>query len=1118
PGVVLNPEFSVDNGLSWDPWTGEYIIGTVGTSTNSNTFSLQIRGQVNPSAAEGSQIVNTATVTSTLSFDPNPNNNSSAATNNVTDLTDLKITKVDSPDPVIPGQTLTYTITVENLGPSDAQNVVATDNLPAGLLSANASATAGSWNSPYWNLGTLAAGASQTLTITAVVGELANGAILTNTATVITSTQEVITGNNMSTVTTTITANPQISMTKTADKTSNVVVNETITYTYVVTNTGNVVMNNITVADLHSGFGSLSAITPASIPMLAVGSSATFTATYIVTQEDINAQFDIVNTATATATFAGQSFTASANETVILTTANPSIFLNKFADDITEVVTGQILTYTYEVTNTGNVVMSNVTVADLHSGAGALSNINPASIPSLGIGQTVTFTATYQVTQEDIDLQLDIVNTATATATYNGDDYQDFDAEIVDVKDKEPSILVTKLANPQIYSVLGQPVTYTITVKNTGNVTLNNVIVADPLTGLNTTTLTLSPNEELTYVETYFITLQNLINGTVTNTATAAGEDPQGNPVENEASEIITAVFNDILAEDDNYGPFTGYDGNPNAGNVLDNDEFNGNLATVSEIDISIVIPAVPINGGPVPSIDPLTGNLNIPPQTPAGVYTITYRICEDFNPVNCDEALVSVIVVEAPILAENDNFGFVYGNTGNANIGNVLDNDMLNDLPVDISDVQISIVNPATDPGVSIDINTGILGVAANTPGGLYTITYQICEVLNPANCDDAVVTVFVMYPELTVTKTADPQTYSEVGEAISYTITVKNTGNVILNDVLVTDPLTGLNTTTLTLTPNQELVYTEIYFTTSQDVSNGTVTNTVTANGEDPIGGPVADDATAIIYLDCVAIEAWVYLEGAAISPSGMAVYALPMRTDLNNKHILPGQTFNDFFFGTQYTPAGQPYNAAPWFYFGTEGVGFDSDGIAANGDAGYPSTVVDWVLVSLRDNPKGVGGPVCQAAALLHKDGTIEFVNGSFTCCGLNLNSSYWIVIEHRNHLIVMSHEDVEIVNNKITYDFRNKQSYIDPDVLFPQLFVRQKEVLPGVFAMFGGNGQQSFTSQSDTDINSDDRVFWGGENGIFGYYRIGDFNLNGDVNFNDRTIWEFNNGQFTSVSRD
>ena len=65
------------------------------------------------------------------------------------------------------------------------------------------------------------------------------------------------------------------------------------------------------------------------------------------------------------------------------------------------------------------------------------------------------------------------------------------------------------------------------------------------------------------------------------------------------------------------------------------------------------------------------------------------------------------------------------------------------------------------------------------------------------------------------------------------------------------------------------------------------------------------------------CVGIDAYVYLEGAVIDSDGSTTYALPMRTDLNDMRILPGQTYDDPFLGIQYSPPGQPYYVAPWFY---------------------------------------------------------------------------------------------------------------------------------------------------------------------------------------------------------
>src|SRR6185295_3611254 len=151
-------------------------------------------------------------------------------------------------------------------------------------------------------------------------------------------------------------------------------------------------------------------------------------------------------------------------------------------------------------------------------------------------------------------------------------------------------------------------------------------------------------------------------------------------------------------------------------------------------------------------------------------------------------------------------------------------------------------------------------------------------------------------------------------------------------------------------------------------------------------------------------------------------------------------------------------------------------------------------------------GTGGPVCEAAALLHKDGTIQFVQ-PLACCGVNENNNYYLVIEHRNHLIVMSHVIQPFVNHKLSYDFRSQQSYEDPLFAGFNLFARQKELVPGnpgKYAMYAGNGNQAGSAFADTDLNFDDRSYWEVQNGQIGAYRIADYNLNADVNFNDRIV--------------
>lgn len=116
----------------------------------------------------------------------------------VTDA-DLVLTKnVDNPSPA-PGGSLTYTLTVENLGPGSATNVAVTDNLPAGLNFVSTSGCSEDPNGvPTCTLGNIAANASASYTITTEVAADAPPSI-TNAATATADNADPVSDNNMST-------------------------------------------------------------------------------------------------------------------------------------------------------------------------------------------------------------------------------------------------------------------------------------------------------------------------------------------------------------------------------------------------------------------------------------------------------------------------------------------------------------------------------------------------------------------------------------------------------------------------------------------------------------------------------------------------------------------------------------------------------------------------------------------------------------------------------------------------------------------------------------------------------------------------------------------------------
>ncbi len=224
--------------------------------------------------------------------------------------------------------------------------------------------------------------------------------------------------------------------------------------------------------------------------------------------------------------------------------------------------------------------------------------------------------------------------------------------------------------------------------------------------------------------------------------------------------------------------------------------------------------------------------------------------------------------------------------------------------------------------------------------------------------------------------------------------------------------------------------------------------------------------------------------------------------MSTSLNDQGYLPGQRPKTFF-GIS-TPAGQPYDEAPWFYDGGEGSLLQKKN-KNSAYFEYPATVVDWVLVSIRTDVDR-SSEVWKSAALLHNNGEISFLKD------INFDIAYehgfFIVIEHRNHLPVMSERRVKFSNNTLSYDFSQQDSY--------RSFVGVGQVkCPDKWVMAAGNGDMVMELSSYTDINVRDLTLWLQNNGVNSSYQLEDYDMNGDINIRDRILWELNNGIFSSL---
>jgi hypothetical protein len=428
------------------------------------------------------------------------------------------------------GDTILYTFTVTNTGQLPLSTVGVTDN------------KAGPVSCPP---GDLAPGASVTCTAdapyTVTAADVSAGSV-NNTATASgfpPGATAPVTSNPSSTTTPTEAPDPAISIVKSATPSgaSDYTAGQVITYSFVVTNTGNVTLTNVTVNDAgFSGTGQLSPLDcPGGLSSMAPQAQEVCTATYTLTQDDVNAT-RLENGATATGVPPeGPPVTSPPSEVTIPIAANPTISLVKTVTPTTATGPGDAVTYHFAITNTGNVTLTSPSVDEQSfTGTGGTPAANCPSGPFIP-GATVVCTADYTLTQADVDAGT-VENTAVASALDPAEAPITSNASNATVTiPAAPSISLHKSASAPNGTAVGDTVDYAFAVTNTGNVTLQNVGVAETeftghgsVSAVDCPVTTLAAGASTTCTATYVLTQADIDAGEVDNTATVHGTPPTG--------------------------------------------------------------------------------------------------------------------------------------------------------------------------------------------------------------------------------------------------------------------------------------------------------------------------------------------------------------------------------------------------------------------------------------------------------------------------------------------------------------------------------------------------------------------------------------------------------------
>ncbi|WP_316829145.1 gliding motility-associated C-terminal domain-containing protein, partial [Pedobacter miscanthi] len=756
--VTINQVSTSDANVTIDVTTGKVNVAA-GTLPGVYTLTYQITDKLDATKSS------TAVVTVTI---PNW-------------ITDLQVSKTANVTGVEANGSISYTINIKNNGPAtvlSGQSIGLIENLPAGLENITYNAIGGTYTSTtntFVLSADLTLGKQISLTVNGHVAAGFTGANLVNSVSLTpgAKTNDPESVNNQSTVTTPL-LKGKIALIKTGLLSSD---GNSVTYTFKISNVGEVALSNFVLTDAKLGLNKTFANS------LAVGTSFTYNQVYVLTQSDKDAAL-VTNTASVIAeTPAGNTIKdvsgtdySNDNPTETPISGASTFTFTKVANAVGTKV-GESISYTFTITNTGSVTLKDLTVSDAAVDGGS---INPANISTLAPGASVTLTAKHTLTQNDVN-QGTFTNQASVKVTGNK-------GNIINQVSDDPSTpapndpTVTRLTPAPGYTLTksatngaskaGDVVNYSIVFKNTGNVTLSDIVLVDAnadagsLTPSNITSVL--PGATVNITAKHTVKQSDVNAGGFSNQVSATVKDPKGNTLVKVSDDPSTPAADDAT--------FTAIVADPS---VRFTKMIANSAGVVKTIEYSIQV----TNTGNIT----LTDIVVTDPGADAG--SITPSVISKLEPAET-----------AMILARH------------------------------------TLTQPEIDYGKFV--NQAVLVAKFASVGKLNKLSDDPRTVAP----DDPTVFLIKEAPGLTLVKTG---VLSADGNSITYTFTAKNTGNVTLNNFSLTDPKISSTITfsPASIAPDETATATAVYTISLAEKTASSVRNTATLTATTPAGTSIAD-----------------------------------------------------------------------------------------------------------------------------------------------------------------------------------------------------------------------------------------------------------------------------------
>ena len=786
-GTTFTPNSVTVNGVTQagaNPANGISIGSIAANSTATISFQVFV-----PSIPQTNPILNSGTTT--YQYIPVPNQPAVSGT----DMTNIVSTQVNNATVTMTkavdknyadiGDTLTYTVAFTGTGNTNANNVIFTDAIPTGTtfvlnsLTIDGTTQVGANPANGVNIGSIPTGTTKNVSFQVVVNTIPPSNVVSNGSSAsyqytVNPSQSPVTKNISSNLVSTQINNANLSLTKSINK-QFATIGDTISYTILITNSGNTAATNVQLTDplpngtiLTPGTVTLNGVLQnvdslVALPIGTIPSGATFTLSFQVTVINITAQNPIVNNAfasyiyTVNPSLPPTSKTANSNSvssTIRLANLHAIKSVNQTFAEV-----GDVLTYTFALTNDGNVAANNVLLSD--SIANGTSFV-PDSVMINGVTQPGVTPA---------NINIGSINAGTTiTASFR--------------------VLITSIPNPN-------------PISNSASVSYNFIVDpnASPVSTNTTSTTTFTQVNDANVisaktVDRAFATVGDILTYTVilTNAGSVSADSPIFVDINPDGTTFIqnTFLINDVLQNN----------ADPNIGVPLPSIPANGSLT----VSYQVTVTSLPVQNPTINSSSTQYSFILNPGDPPTIETSLSNTVSTQIN-------LANVVIVKEVDLTIADvgqpiTYTISLANLGNTSANNIVVTDIL---PPGTTLVPNSIfIGGALQLGADSSVG---LQVGTIPAGGFTTIIFQISAnglpSPNPVQNSAALQYSFIADPNLPavvknapsnivttqintaniVTTKLTSTNFADVGDVILYATILTNNGNIPASNVTFTD-----------------------------------------------------------------------------------------------------------------------------------------------------------------------------------------------------------------------------------------------------------------------------------------------------------------------------------------